>query len=147
MIGDRLAGMTLAFAGDEFYTRKQRLVDATAPMIAEMGLDADSLLDLIQRAEKASYLNAHVPSHAYYLLAIAVTREFRGRAIGATLLERVIDKARKGGFAQVQLDVLADNPAVDFYLAFGFRVLVEIRSPELSDLAQFPSELRMAKEL
>ena len=65
----------------------------------------------------------------------------------ARLLEDALNRARRAGFNELQLDVLADNPATQFYAAFGLRVVVETISPELSRDFGFPSELRMAISL
>lgn len=51
------------------------------------------------------------------------------------------------GYRELQLDVLAANPAVGFYQANGLRILAETRSPELSRDHAFPSEYRMAVTL
>jgi len=147
LVDGQLAGMAMAFPGDDFYRRKAALVASLPPLIAELALDPAELEGLMIRAEQASYLNAHAPSHAWYLLALAVEPTWRGHAVGAALLTDVIARGRAAGFAEVQLDVLADNPAVDFYHAFGFRILAEIRSPELSERAGFPSEYRMGLTL
>ena len=54
--------------------------------------------------------------------------------------------AREQGFAKLQLDVLSDNPAVEFYRAVGLELLAETTAP---DPAAFgvPPEYRMGMKL
>ncbi len=100
-------------------------------------------LGLAERAEKASYLNAHVPADVYYVLALSVPEPYRGRGVGARLLAAAMTRARAAGHRALQLDVLSDNPAVQFYRAMGLSTIAEIRSPELTRDHGFPSEQRM----
>ncbi len=75
--------------------------------------------------------------------ALRAAGPLRGHGVGARLLENAILRARETGQRSLQLDVLADNPAVRFYESMGLRVLSETRSPELSREHGFPAELRM----
>ncbi|HZZ34204.1 MAG TPA: GNAT family N-acetyltransferase, partial [Caulobacteraceae bacterium] len=113
-------------------------------LIARGVIGFEELQGLATRADKASYLNAHVPDGVYYLHALSTPPEHRGKGAGKALLAAAIDRARAAGHAELQLDVLADNPAVGFYRAMGLNILAETRSPELSSDHGFPSELRMA---
>ena len=99
------------------------------------------------RARKASYLNAYIPDDVYYLHALAAFPRHRGKGLGKALLQAAIARARAQGFRELQLDVLADNPAVSFYQAMGLSIVSEIRSPELSRDHGFPPEYRMAVSL
>jgi ribosomal protein S18 acetylase RimI-like enzyme len=54
-------------------------------------------------------------------LAIAVVPSRRGRGLGSELLEALMDRARKEGFAALSLSVESDNPAIHLYESFGFR--------------------------
>ena len=55
-------------------------------------------------------------------------------------------KAREQGFAKLQLDVLSDNPAVEFYRAAGLELLAETRAPAPSAFG-VPPEYRMGMNL
>ena len=106
---------------------------ALAPdLIARGVIGFEELQGLAQRAGRASYLNAHVPEGVYYLHALSTPSAHRGKGVGKALLAAAINRARTAGHGELQLDVLADNPAVGFYQAMGLRVLAETRSPELS---------------
>lgn len=142
--GDELLGLELGFEGPNFYVFKDNLVALAPDLIARGVIGFEELQALAARAGKASYLNAHVPEGIYYLHALATPPEHRGKGVGKALLAAAIERARIAGYSELQLDVLADNPAVGFYQAMGLSILAETRSPELSRDHGFPSELRMA---
>jgi ribosomal protein S18 acetylase RimI-like enzyme len=145
--GGELLGIELGFAGPNFYAFKTNLA-ALAPELIERGeATYDELVGLTLRAGKASYLNAHIPDDVYYLHALSAFPQHRGKGVGKALLQAALERARTAGYRELQLDVLADNPAVGFYQAMGLQVLAEIRSPELSRDHGFPSEYRMAVTL
>lgn len=142
-----LLGIELGFAGPNFYTFKANLAALAPDLIARGEATYDELAGLMERAGKASYLNAHIPDDVYYLHAIAAFPQYRGKGIGKVLLQAALQRAKAQGCRELQLDVLADNPAVGFYQAMGLSILAEIRSPELSRDHGFPSEYRMAVSL
>lgn len=141
---DELVGVEIGFEGPNFYSYKANLGQLAGPLLESGAVSYEDLTQLAARAGKASYLNAHVPEGVYYLHALSVFPQFRGTRAGARLLEAALGRARKAGYSELQLDVLADNPAVEFYRAFGLKVVVETVSPELSCDWGFPAELRMA---
>lgn len=148
IVDDRnLLGIELGFAGPNFYTFKTNLAALASELIARGEATHDELAGLMLRAGKASYLNAHIPDDVYYLHAIAAFPQYRGRGIGKVLLQAALHRAKEQGFRELQLDVLADNPAVGFYEVMGLSIVAEIRSPELSRDHGFPSEYRMAVTL
>lgn len=58
---------------------------------------------------------------SYFLSAVAVLPEARGRGIAARLIDRVERRARDGGFDRISLHVWADNaPARRLYDRLGF---------------------------
>lgn len=145
--GDLLAGIELGFEGPNFYRFKDNLVALAGDLIAQGIVGLDEMRGLAERAEIASYLNAHVPEDVYYLHALATPPDRRGQGTGKALLCAAIERARAAGHRELQLDVLSDNPAVGFYHAHGLRILSEVRSPVLSRDHGFPGELRMAVTL
>lgn len=142
-----LLGIELGFAGPSFYTFKSNLAAMAPELIRRGEVSYEELSGLMVRAGKASYLNAHIPDDVYYLHALAAFPQHRGKGVGKALLKAALHRARAGGFRELQLDVLADNPAVGFYQAMGLSILAEIRSPELSRDHGFPAEYRMAVTL
>lgn len=142
-----LLGIELGFEGPKFYVFKTNLA-ALAPGLIERGeVSYEQLVGLTQRAAKASYLNAHVPDDVYYLHALSAFPQHRGKGVGKALLTAAIARAKAAGYRELQLDVLADNPAVSFYQALGLQILAEIRSPDLTRDHGFPAEYRMAVSL
>lgn len=145
--GGELLGIELGFAGPNFYAYKSGLAGLAPGLIARGEATYEELVGLTARAAKASYLNAHVPDDVYYLHALSTLPQHRGKGIGKALMQAALERARAAGYRELQLDVLADNPAVGFYQAMGLQILAEIRSPELSRDHGFPSEYRMAVTL
>ena len=141
--GEELLGIEIGFAGPNFYAFKANLAALAPDLIARGEVSYEELVGLTVRAGQASYLNAHIPDDVYYLHALSAFPQHRGKGVGKRLLEAAIARARAAGHRELQLDVLADNPAVGFYQAMGLQILAEIRSPELSRAPGFPSELRM----
>jgi len=142
-----LLGIELGFAGPNFYTFKANLAAMAPELIGRGEASYDELAELMVRAGKASYLNAHIPDNVYYLHALAAFPQHRGKGLGKALLQAAMERARAQRFQELQLDVLADNPAVSFYQAMGLSILAELRSPELSRDHGFPSEYRMSVSL
>ena len=62
------------------------------------------------------------------------------------LLSRAMNTARTAGFKKLQLDVLSDNPAVNFYQSMGLELLVESRAPKPQEHG-VPPEWRMGIDL
>ncbi len=145
--GDELLGIELGFAGPDFYAFKANLAGLASDLMARGVATHDELAGLLERAEEASYLNAHVPDDVYYLHALSAPAAHRGRGAGRALLEAAVARARAAGHRELHLDVLADNPAVGFYRAMGLRILSETAAPRLSRDHGFPSEYRMAVTL
>lgn len=145
--GGDLAGMEMGFEGPNFYRFKDNLAALAGEMISSGIVAFEELSGLAERAEIASYLNAHVPEGVYYIHALATPDRHRGRGVGSALLRAAIERARAAGYRELQLDVLADNPAVVFYQAHGLGILSEARSPYISENHSFPTELRMGVKL
>ncbi|HEV7735153.1 MAG TPA: GNAT family N-acetyltransferase, partial [Candidatus Binatia bacterium] len=101
---------------------------------------------ILERADRASYLNPFVPPSAYYVLALAVAPHLRGTGLGARLLSHAMERGRRNGCRQLHLDVLSDNPAVGFYRARGLETMAETVAPE-PHRHGVPMEMRMATSL
>jgi ribosomal protein S18 acetylase RimI-like enzyme len=141
-----LAGVELGFRGPEFYTRRDALAGVSRALLESGQTTREELHELGRRAGEASYLNAHIPDDVYYLHALGGRRAAR-RGVGARLLQRAVDAARAARLRALELDVLADNPAVRFYESFGLVIVAETRAPRLSREHGFPSELRLRLRL
>ncbi|MHC4933951.1 MAG: GNAT family N-acetyltransferase [Planctomycetota bacterium] len=87
---------------------------------------------------------ASIPDGSFYLLAVAVDDEMRGRGVGSTLMDHVEERARRSGSSRLCLDVAAKNVgARRLYERRGMSV--ETRWPKLRLLP--PLFVRMTKEL
>lgn len=59
------------------------------------------------------------------LLLFAVAPQFRGRGLGAALIERLLSSARARGIRRVFLEMRRSNTAAALYEKFGFRPVGE----------------------
>ena len=85
-----------------------------------------------------------IPDGDFYLLAMAVDKQMRGRGVGSTLMDHVEERARRNGSRRLCLDVAVKNAgARRLYEHRGMSV--EARWPKLRLLP--PLFVRMAKEL
>lgn len=141
--GDELLGMVVCFRGPEFLKRRKALPPLWQPLIDAGEITPEELAEIGRRTFLCSYLNAAIPSAVYYIHAVAVKEAHRGRGIGAKLLHTAIEQGKQAGLRGLHLDVLSDNPAVEFYRAMGFECLVETVAPIPLDNG-VPMEMRMA---
>jgi ribosomal protein S18 acetylase RimI-like enzyme len=142
-----VVGVEMGFDGARSY-RTRANVDAVATsLIADGAVDSADLPGVLARADKASYLNPHVPDHAYYVLALAVVPAVRGSGVGARLLRHAMERGRRLGCRELHLDVLSDNPAVAFYRAHGLATMAETIAPEPCRAHGIPMEMRMVRAL
>jgi ribosomal protein S18 acetylase RimI-like enzyme len=144
--GGSVVGIEIGYDGARNYRTKANLGAVSAALVGDGTFPTDALVAMLDRAEKASFLNPYVPDSAYYVLALAVTPDVRGTGVGAALLAHAAERGRRAGCRQLQLDVLSDNPAVGFYRARGLAVMAETVAPEPSRHG-VPMELRMATAL
>ena len=140
--GERVVGVEIGFAGERNYETRANLAGVSSVLRAGGRLASSELAGILGRAEKASYLNPHVPHSAYYVLALAVVPEVRGRGVGARLLAHALKRARAAGCRSLHLDVLSDNAAVSFYRAHGLETVAETVAPE-PHRCGVPMEMRM----
>lgn len=146
MQDDDLMGIELGMPGPEFRTRQAALTPIWQALAADGCINSDEIPGVLERSGYASWLNPVVHADTYYIHALSVKPGFRGKRVGYHLMENAIAKAREQGFTQLQLDVLSDNPAVDFYRAIGLEVLAETRAPRPTAFG-IPPELRMGMAL
>lgn len=141
-----VVGVEIGSDGARNYETKANLASVSMTLIERGNLSPSDLEAILQRADRASYLNPFVPPSAYYVLALAVTPNLRGTGLGARLLANAGERGRRIGCRQLHLDVLSDNPAVGFYRARGLETMAETVAPE-PQRHGVPMELRMAMSL
>ena len=141
-----LLGVAIAFNGGKYRER----IRAGGPLWEEM-LKADEvtteeIAGVTERAKLASWLNPVIYSNTFYVHALAVKPEARGKGVGYSMMEYIFDEATELGYQEFQLDVLSDNPAVGFYRSLGLEVLAETKAPKPAEFG-VPIEFRMGKLL
>ena len=141
-----LLGVAIAFNGGKYRER----IRAGGPLWEEM-LKADEvtteeIAGVTERAKLASWLNPVIYSNTFYVHALAVKPEARGKGVGYSMMEYLFEEAKKLGYQEFQLDVLSDNPAVGFYRSLGLEVLAETKAPKPAEFG-VPIEFRMSKLL
>lgn len=145
--GQRLIGLEIGHSGADRERLKAGTTNTVLSLAERGAMDPEALGQLVERADKASYLNPYVPTDAYYLLALATPVANRGQRIGALLMENLITRARQAGYREVHLDVLSNNPAVNFYQAHGFVCMAETIAPIPCREHSVPMEMRMVLPL
>ena len=141
--GDELLGIEIGWPGPEFGLRKKALAPIWGPLIEDGTLSRDDLAEMAKRTYLASYLNVAIPKPVHYIHALAVKPEHRGKGIGAALVRHAMQLGKDAGQRGLHLDVLSDNPAVEFYRALGMHCLAETRAPIPFEHG-CPIEMRMA---
>lgn len=144
--GDELLGMEIGFPAPEFRERQAACGAFAATLIERGDTTPEGLERFLERAEQASWLNPITRPGRYYIHAIAVKPEHRGKQIGVALIEDAMRRGREQGAAFLELDVLSDNPAVRFYESMGLELYAETRAPA-PDAFGVPPEYRMGREL
>jgi len=140
---DELVGILVRFHGPEFLRRRKALPPLWKPMMDSGEVSPEDLKEIGRRTHLCSYLNVAIPSVVYYIHAIAVKETARGRGVGAALVRHAMQRGRSAGLRGLHLDVLSDNPAVEFYHSLGLDCIVQTIAPE--PLASgVPMEMRMA---
>ena len=141
-----LLGVAIAFNGGKYRER----IRAGGPLWEEMlkakEVTSEEIAGVTERAKLASWLNPVIHSNTFYVHALAVKPEARGKRVGYSMMECLFDKAKELGCEEFQLDVLSDNPAVGFYRSLGLEVLAETRAPKPAEFG-VPIEFRMGKIL
>lgn len=86
------------------------------------GVSRPARPELLRRLRAVAQLQAPIDAGAYYLSRVGVSRQFRGRGLGRTLVEGFLEAGRSQGFRRFCLDVRPDNSAaVRLYESVGFR--------------------------
>ena len=142
----QLLGIAITMLGPEFKERSAALGPLWPEMIAAGEVAEDEIAEVIEHSKLASWLNPVIYSNTYYVHAIAVKPEARGKHVGVALMENAMAIGRELGCTEFQLDVLSDNPAVGFYQSLGLEVLVQSHAPKPA-AAGVPTEYRMGKAL
>jgi ribosomal protein S18 acetylase RimI-like enzyme len=141
--GSTLLGIELGYGGSDWYKFHSSGGEVIGKLFEAGSLNEKSLVALGERSNLISYMNPHIPDHAYYITALSVTEAARGTGLGAKLLTNAIDRARTDGYQELHLDVFSDNPAVQFYQSMGLTCKAETIAPIPCRDNNVPMEMRM----
>ena len=139
---DTLLGIEIGFAGPEYRARQTALGPLWPDLLAAGEATEGELSGVIERSERASWLNPVLRSGIYYVHALSVKPDPRGKQVGMKLLTHAMVLGREQSCRALELDVLSDNPAVHFYRSMGLSLYVESRAPEPQEYG-VPPEWRM----
>ena len=142
----KLRGVAIAFNGGKYRERIRAGGPIWEEMLKAKEVTTEEIAGVTERAKLASWLNPVIYSNTFYVHALAVKPEARGKGVGYSMMEYLFDEAKDLGYQEFQLDVLSDNPAVGFYRSLGLEVLAETRAPKPAEFG-VPVEYRMGKLL
>lgn len=114
----RIAGMVLGFTAEQHGRFSDRPLNEAARGYAAVRMKAVKIL-----CAPLMRILSTIPDGDFYILALAVDKEFRGKGIGSTLMDSIEDRAVTGGSARLALDVSSRNvSARRLYERRGMRV-------------------------
>ena len=142
----KLLGVAIAFNGGKYRERIRAGGPIWEEMLKAKEVTTEEIAGVTERAKLASWLNPVIYSNTFYVHALAVKPEARGKGVGYSMMEYLFDEAKELGYQEFQLDVLSDNPAVGLYRSLGLEVLAETRAPKPAEFG-VPIEFRMGKLL
>ncbi len=100
---ERIVGMALGFTAEQHQNfSAQPLKEAAGIRVLRMTI-VNILFAPMLRILKT------IPAGDYYLLSMAVDKEFRGKGIGNTLIDSIEERAHTSGSIRLSLDVSANN--------------------------------------
>jgi GNAT superfamily N-acetyltransferase len=140
--GESVVGVLIAY--DSATYKSQRIPTAEA---AARFINDELMLHMKQVLPLTYLLSPVIPRSAYFVNYLAVAENTQGKGIGAKLMTRAFEQARESGCRTLQLDVVADRPAVKFYKKLGLEILVETSVPKLKEVADIGASYRMVKEI
>lgn len=118
---DKVVGVVISYPSE-----KEAEMDAGLSVILKKHYNFLKFMTFLRRARKAVKYFTKPPS-SYYILAIAVLKEYRGEGIAEKLLSYVEKEARKGGYTSIALEVESYNySALRAYQKFGFHKRREV---------------------
>lgn len=133
-----LLGLEIGYPGEEETVRGPQGFVRAAKVMSDSETET-----YLAREPLVALLLPEPDPKAWYVGTLSVHSKVHGLGIGRRLLENAFERARDRGFSEVQLDVYATNPAVDFYRAMGMEVLVETYVPKLDQEFGVPAHYRM----
>ncbi|MCB9359158.1 GNAT family N-acetyltransferase [Candidatus Woesearchaeota archaeon] len=111
----KIAGVVISYASEREHEMDKGMSDVLRKYFGFF-----SLFSFIRKAQKAvKYFPK--PKDSYYILAIAVFEEYKGRGIAGKLMGWIESRARSSGYKSLMLEVEGYNhSAIRSYQKFGF---------------------------
>ncbi len=72
--------------------------------------------------------SAHYQEHHRIHIGISVQSEYRGNGLGSKLLNKASSWAKDNGVSSIELEVMANNPAVKLYQKLGYEVIGRVKN-------------------
>lgn len=72
----------------------------------------------VRTTDEYGHIDDETPS-----FSISLLEPYRGRGIGRSLLQQMLDELREAGYARASLSVQKQNPALHLYERLGFRIV------------------------
>ncbi|MFC1716981.1 GNAT family N-acetyltransferase [Candidatus Poribacteria bacterium] len=99
----RIVGMALSFTAEQHHKfSDQPLKEAVGPRALRMTIVKIICAPMLRILET-------IADGDFYLLSMAVDREYRGKGIGSALIDTIEERARASGSTRLSLDVSANN--------------------------------------
>ena len=99
----RIVGMALSFTAEQHHKfSDQPLKEAAGPRALRMTIVKIICAPMLRILET-------IADGDFYLLSMAVDREYRGKGIGSALMDTIEERARASGSTRLSLDVSANN--------------------------------------
>jgi ribosomal protein S18 acetylase RimI-like enzyme len=111
------------------YSKKEKTAEDPRTGLMLLYALGPSLLMKLGRLLRLQGTTGFLTNSSYYISNIAVYPEYRGMGIGAALISKALEEARKKGCSKAALDVETDNEgAFRLYSRLGFKVLRQPRA-------------------
>lgn len=102
----------------QFVRRQVFIIEQNIPESEEWDDADENSSHVLAYSEKRDAVGTGRIEPTGKIARLAVLAEYRGRGVGSAILTRLLEEARKQGFAQVYLH--AQTHALEFYKKFGF---------------------------
>lgn len=101
--------------------------------------------------ERSSKILACLPKEidgAWVIDSVATLPEHRGKGVAEKLLKKILEKGKKQGHSQAQVNMYIGNePALNLYRKFGFEIIEEKRDEYFEEQIGSPGMLSLARRL
>ena len=126
----------------------QALQQAIPEVFKKLNLQEQAFRD---SQERASRILACLPKEidgAWVIDSVAVLPEHRGKGAAERLLNKILERGKRQGHLQAQVNMYIGNePALNLYRKFGFKIIEEKRDKYFEDNIGSPGMVSLIKDL